>query len=212
MSRPVIVLGAGGHGRVLLDTLAAARLPIEGLVDPDASRHGQLFAGHPVLGADEDVLRYAPAAVFLANGLGSTANTGPRQRLFQHFRERGYDFAQLVHPHAYVAADLVAGAGLQVMAGAVVQPGCRFGANVIVNTRASVDHDCTLGDHVHVAPGVTLSGGVSVGAGTHVGSGATVIQGVTIGEGCLIAAGAVVVQDVPAGMRVLGVPGRARPR
>ena len=205
MNPPVVVLGGGGHARVLIDALRLLRVEIAGVVDPALA--GTVL-GAPVLGGDEVLDTLDRTGVRLVNGLGSVGLPGRREELFEHLKGKGFSFASVVHPAAVVAADVELGEGVQVMAGALVQTGSSIGANSIINTRASVDHDCRIGRHVHVAPGVTLSGNVTVGEGSHLGTGATAIQGVTIGAGALIAAGAVVVGEVAAGKKVRGVPAR----
>ncbi len=206
---PVIVLGAGGHAKVLLDMLRLQGQAILGVTDADAARHGASHAGYRVVGGDDAVLQHDPAGVRLVNGIGSTGDPQARRRLFDEFKRRGYVFQNVIHPSAIIAADTVLEEGTQVMAGAVIQPGSRIGMNTIINTSASVDHDCTVGAHAHLAPGVTLSGSVRIGDGTHVGTGACVIQGVAIGENCVIGAGAAVLADIPAGTRAAGVPARS---
>ncbi len=208
MSLPVIILGAGGHAKGLVDALLAASAVIAGIVDPDPALTGTKVLGVPVLGGDDIVNEYPPSEIQLVNGLGSVGLPVKRQQLFEKFKGMGYKFATVVHPSAVIASDVVLGEGVQVMAGVVIQPGCRIGINSIINTRASVDHDCAIGDHVHIAPGVTMSGGVKIGMGSHIGTGATVIQGLSIGNGCLVAAGAVVTNNIIAGAMVRGVPAR----
>ena len=208
MSTPVIILGGGGHAKVLVEALLANDAIIAGIVDPDQSLHGTKILGVPVVGGDEVVAAYPCAEVQLVNGIGSVKVPRTRLELFERFSARGYIFATVVHPSAVIASDAELGEGAQVMAGTVIQPGSRIGRNAIVNTKASVDHDCLIGDHVHLAPGVTLSGEVTVGAGTHVGTGATVIQGVRIGSGSMVGAGALVLKDVPDGVTAMGVPAK----
>lgn len=205
---PVIVLGAGGHAKVLIDVLRLSSTEILAVTDADARKHGSTVAGLRVVGGDDAVLQHDPAHVQLVNGVGSTDRPHMRRRLFDEFKRRGYVFQSVTHPSAMIAADAVLEEGAQVMAGAVIQPGSRIGMNAIVNTGACVDHDCAVGAHVHLAPGVVLSGHVRVGDGAHLGTGACVIQGVTIGENCVIGAGAVVLTDIPAGARAAGVPAR----
>ena len=200
--RPVVVVGGGGHGRVVLDVLRAAGAQIMGVVDPSEEIEKRLPAGVVRLGGDGWLEAADAEAIALVNGIGSVNVPTLRRTVFERWSDRGFAFARVVHPAAIVAADAVLGDGCQIMAGAIVQPGARIGADAIVNTGASVDHDCDIGAHVHIAPGVTLSGGVVVGEASHIGTGAIVIQNVRIGAGALVGAGVVVTRDVAAGARV----------
>ena len=208
---PVILLGAGGHARVLIDALRCVGARILGFTCPEAGRRDELFDDVAFLGGDEAVLARPSGSVYLVNGLGTVASTALRSALYLRFTAKGYRFAQVIHPSAVIASDVRLGEGVQIMAGAVVQPGVRIGDNSLVNTRVSVDHDCEIGAHVHIAPGATLSGAVSVGDGAHIGTGATIIQGITIGGGSLVAAGATVIEPVPDHVTVVGLPARVRP-
>lgn len=208
MSDPLLILGAGGHAKVLVEALLADGALIAGLLDADPARLGDNVLGVPVIGEDRTAEDFPCDAVRLVNGIGSIGLPTLRRAIFEKFSVRGYGFATVIHPSAVVASDAELGEGAQIMAGAVLQPGCHIGSNAIINTRASVDHDCTVGDHTHIAPGVTISGGVTIGSGCHVGTGATVIQGVRIGDGSVVGAGAVVTKDVAAGVTVVGVPAK----
>lgn len=199
--RPVIVIGGGGHARVLIDALRLRGRRILGICDPRLPV-GQGLLGIEVLGGDEALARFPASEIELANGVGTTGETTVRDGLYRRFASAGFDFVRIVHPSAVIAGDAELGTGVQVMAGAVIQSGSRIGANSIVNTRASVDHDCRIGESVHLAPGVTLSGVVAIGDGTHVGTGACVIQGIAIGRNCLVRAGAVVTSNIRDGGRV----------
>ena len=204
--RPIIVLGAGGHAKVVIDTLLALGRKIAGIADSDPKTHGNDVLGVSVLGGEEAVEARAAGDISLANGVGSTGDAGRRKDIFERFRDKGYEFVSIVHPSAIIAAGIEIKDGAQIMAGAIIQPDCRIGENAIINTGARVDHDGIIGDHAHVAPGAVLGGTVSVGAQTHIGAGATVIQNIKIGTRCLVAAGAVVTGDIADGIRVSGVP------
>ncbi len=205
MTRRVVVLGAGGHARVLLDALRLLGDDVVGCIDPDPAAG---LPGVPRLGGDEAFATLDPAGVLLVNGLGSIASTALRRRVHADATARGFAFATVVHPSAVVARDVVLAAGAQVCAGAVLQTGARVLDDALVNTRASVDHDSVVGAHAHVAPGAVVCGGVTIGDGAHVGTGAVLVQGVRIGADALVGAGAVVLRDVAAGRRVVGVPAR----
>jgi sugar O-acyltransferase (sialic acid O-acetyltransferase NeuD family) len=206
---PVIVVGAGGHAKVLIDILHMNHIPMIGLTDKNMKSQGKTILGVPIIGDDDLILSYSPQKIMLVNGLGSTGSTLHRQQIFTTFKDRGYGFCNVIHKSAILAKDISYGEGIQVMAGSVIQPGCVLGNNVILNTKASVDHDCVVGDHVHIAPGTTICGGVIVGEGAHVGTGSVVVQGVKIGKASIVGAGAVVTKDIPDYTLVMGVPAKA---
>lgn len=210
MNIPVIILGAGGHGRVVLDLLKSLGHEAAGFIDRNQVLWGQVIDGVPVIGGDDEILKKPPGEIRLAMGLGGVGDNRPRMSLYEMFCARGYFFPCFFHPSSIVSGTASTGGASMVMAGAVIQAGCILGKNVIINTGALVDHDCRIGDHVHVAPGAVLSGGVTVGSGAHIGTGAVVIQNIHIGEDSVVAAGAVIVRDVSRGSVVMGVPGRER--
>ncbi len=209
---PLLVLGAGGHARVLIDALQQSGAVIRGILDPEVSLQGTSIMAVPVLGADERVRDFQASEIRLVNGLGSVRDTTARRRLFETMKAQGYSFATVIHPTSIVAPDVQLGEGVQVLANAVVNTAVVLQDNVIVNTAAVVEHDCQIGAHSHIAPRATLAGGVSVGQGCHIGLAASVLQNLSIGESSLVAAGAVVVRAVPAGHSARGVPARMYPR
>lgn len=204
----VLVIGAGGHGRVVADAARAAGMRVIGFTDRDASLRGKRVDGVEVLGDDEALSAFDPRGVGLLNGVGTTGEASARRKLHERLANRGWTLASVVHPRATLGAGVELGAGVQVMAGAIVQPGARLGDGTIINTGAVVDHDCRIGAHCHVAPGAVLSGGVTLGEECHVGTGAVLIQGVILGARCLIGAGAVVTRTHGDDLKLIGVPAR----
>ena len=193
---PIILLGSGGHAKVVKNVLNEIGAQILGATDSDPKAHGMVWMGLQILGGDDYVNNYSTDTVKLVNGIGSIGRVVVRRNLFEGFKKKGYKFLTLIHPSAILAKDVILEEGAQIMAGAVIQPGVRIGRNVIINTRASIDHDCIIGDHAHIAPGATLSGAIQVGEAVHIGAGATVIQGINIGVESIVAAGAVVYRNV----------------
>jgi sugar O-acyltransferase (sialic acid O-acetyltransferase NeuD family) len=208
MNLPVLIIGGGGHAKVLIEALRLRSVTILGIIDADYSKIGTEVSGIRVIGDDSVLSAHTPEALHLVNGIGSVHVPKLRMTVFEKCKATGFTFATVIHPSAVVASDVVLDEGAQIMAGAVIQPGCTIGSNTIVNTNASVDHDCVIGNHVHLSPGVTLSGGVTIGDTVHVGSGATVIQGVTIGKNSFVGAGSVVVTNIPGNAEVMGVPAK----
>ena len=209
-SLPFLIIGAGGHAKVVLDLLLASGCTVVGMLDVDPQSLGRQILGHPVLAEDITLAAHLPGTVLLANGVGGIGHTEQRRRVFERMVTQGYVFPALIHPTAIIARDVMVEDSAQVMAGAVIQTGAHIGHNSIVNTRAIIDHDCQIGGNCHIAPGATLSGSVRLGDGAHVGTGACVIQGIHIGAHACVGAGAVVIRDVASHSVVTGVPAHRR--
>lgn len=205
-----VILGGGGHAKVLIDALqmSGAAIP-RAVLDPDPSRWGQSLWGVPILGGDDLLPELKGRGIgYFTVGLGSVGDSQPRKRLF----DLGVSFhlkpLSVIHPSAVFSRRVKMGEGSQIFPGSVVNAGAALGVNVIINSGAVVEHDCVVGDHVHVATGAHLAGAVRIGAGAHIGIGATVKQGIAIGESAVVGAGAVVVKDVLLHTLVVGVPAR----
>lgn len=209
MAIDFIVIGAGGHAKVVIEAIRAAGLgTIRGLIDPAPATPEVL--GVPVLGGDE--ILPALRAQGVSAAVIALGNNGARQRIGGKLRELGFALPSIVHPSALVSPSARLGEGIVVMANAVVGTDSAVGDFAIINTSASVDHDNVIGIAAHVAPGCALAGNVTVGDRTLVGVGSAVRPGITIGADAVVGAGSAVVNDIPAGARVAGTPARPLPQ
>ena len=196
---PLVMIGAGGHAKVLHALALALGRSIVGVCDPQLVQQGQTFwRGIPVLGGDDALDKIDPATVELINGIGQCVRSQTRQVVYTNLRQAGFRFPVLVHPVAWVASTAKLAQGVQVMAGAIIQPDCCIGENSIINTGASVDHDCSIGANVHIAPGATVCGGVLVSDRAFVAAGTTIIQGLSVGESAIVGAGVVLLRSLEA--------------
>ncbi len=203
--KPVIIIGNGGHAKVLTDILLLGNRKIIGFTAPVEEKNSyNLF----YVGPDKAILNYHPTEIELVNAIGSVSNTSLREKLFNEFKSQGYFFSAVIHPTAIISSTVKLGEGVQILAGTVIQPFAKIDDNTIVNTSSSIDHDCCIGKHCHISPGTTLSGGVIVGKGTHIGTGATIIQSIKIGKKVLIGAGSLVIRDVIDNKVVYGNPAK----
>jgi len=193
--KPVIILGAGGHAKVISEALNRSGTEILGFVAPDKNP-GTLFMGRKILGDDQFINTFSPDDVLLANGIGALPGNKLRWLLAERMRRQGYSFISIFHPSAIIAMDVKFAEGVQVMAGAVIQPGTQVGRDSIINTGVLLDHDCKISENCHLAPGVVCSGNVKVGTGVHIGTGTSVIQNITIEKNAVVASGSVVYKDI----------------
>ncbi|MEM6560648.1 MAG: acetyltransferase [Planctomycetota bacterium] len=206
-SPQIVIVGAGGHGKVVLDIVrAAGRYKPVGFVDAD--ERARDVGGLPVLGDIRALPKLAANGVtgcIIAIGGGHV-----RRSYAEEARDANLELVNAVHPAANVSPTATLGVNVVVAAGATVCTEATLADSVIVNTNAVVDHECRVDVAAHIAPGALLAGRVTVGVEAFVGMGAKVIQCLSIGERATVGAGAVVVHDVPAGVTVLGVPARRK--
>ncbi|MEO8081388.1 MAG: acetyltransferase [Caldimonas sp.] len=203
MRTEIVIVGAGGHGRVVMDALIAGDESVTAaFADDDPALHGGSIFGRRV-GPVADLCTSIDFHFHVAIGRNAVRAETTAQLL-----GRGGRAVTIVHPAAVVAPSSELGPGCFVAAQAVVAPGASVGGGSIVNHGAVVDHDCVVGAFSHVAPNATLAGAVVLGRGVLVGAGANVLPGVKIGDGAVIGAGAVVDGDVVPGAVVAGVPAR----
>jgi len=201
--KQLLILGAGGHGKVMAEVAEACGewKQIAFLDDRYASLNGKLR--WPVLDAIRHANRFVSTYSHVAVAVGDSAlRLGWLTMLDSH----GFLTPSLIHPTAWVSPSAVLGDGCVVMANATVQADVHMGKGCIVNSGASVDHDCNLADGVHICPGVSLGGDVNVGKSSWLGIGSSVIQGIHIGEHVTVGAGAAVIRDIADGLTVVGVP------
>jgi sugar O-acyltransferase (sialic acid O-acetyltransferase NeuD family) len=204
--RAIVILGAGGHARVVGEAIGAER--VAGHLSPgnDGSTPDALLG--PRLGSDDTARELAATGYAVAIGVGFVGRDGAERRAGIISALNDIELVTVRHVDASISGSAQIGAGSFIGPGAIVGAGATIGRAAIVNTGAIIDHDCVLGANVHVAPGATLSGDVTVGDNTLIGVGARVIQGVRIGAGVVVGAGAVVIDDLADGVTAVGVPAR----
>ncbi|MEN9336598.1 MAG: putative acetyltransferase EpsM [Bacteroidota bacterium] len=196
METNLILFGASGHGKVVVDILHCLGIEVTQICD-DNPKIAKIQGVTVVPTTEVD---FTSATLLFTIG-----NNRVRAKLANRFTN---SFITAVHPKAVLAKSVQMDTGTVVMAGAVINTEARIGKHVIINTGALIDHECIVEDFVHISPGVALAGNVTIGEGTHVGIGACVIQGVKIGKWCTIGAGAVIIKDIPDYAVVVGNPGK----
>jgi sugar O-acyltransferase (sialic acid O-acetyltransferase NeuD family) len=203
-----VIIGAGGHGRKLLDIVEAVNagsptFDFVGFLDDGSGPWERVQRrGASVLGP---VQRLADFDARYAIGIGPPE---ARCRIDELATRSGSHAVTLVHPQATVASDVRAAPGLVMAAGSRITTNVTVGRHVHLNVNATLSHDCEVGSYSILNPGAHISGEVSLGASVVVGSGAVVREGCTVGAGTVIGAGAVVINDLPADVTAVGVPAK----
>lgn len=199
MNNRLVIIGAGGHGKVIADNALKNGYTDICFVDDHAAG---ACMGFPIIGTSEDISNLNDGKTDFVIAVGSNEI---RKRIAQ---AHDVNWVTLIHPSAQIAVHVSIGKGTVVMAGAVINACASVGEHCIINTGAIVEHDNAIGDYVHLSPGVKLSGTVTVGACTWIGTGACVINNIDICGRCTIGAGAVVIRNVTEEGTYVGVISR----
>ncbi len=199
----LILIGAGGHGRVVADLAQESGYKDICFVDSKWPEVKENLIW-PIIGNRFEA-GTSDCHVMVTIGSCSTRLLLTRQLL-----EREYHLPVLLHPSAAFSQFATAGAGTVVMPQVAINAGARLGAAVIANTGCTIDHDCELSDGVHVSPGAHIAGGVKIGEATWVGIGSCIRENISVGKNVVVAAGSVVVSNIPDNAIVMGIPAQTR--
>nr|WP_321500567.1 acetyltransferase [uncultured Dethiosulfovibrio sp.] len=199
----IYVLGAGGHGKVVISTIRAMGLRVEAILDDDRSLWGSYLLEVEVTGPIDSLREQKHPKAIIAIGINRI-----REKIAT--RLDGVEWISAIHPSAVIDVSVKIGPGTAIFAGAVVQPDSTVGNHVIVNTGATVDHDCVLEDFVHIAPGCHLAGNVSLRRGAFMGIGSCAVPGATVGPWTTVGAGGAVISDLPENTVAVGIPAREK--
>ncbi|MBN2376942.1 MAG: acetyltransferase [Sedimentisphaerales bacterium] len=203
----IVIVGAGGHGRVVLDILRNNhQFEVVGFLDSNPALHNNFVDGIEVFG---DLSALGRAHEFGFRGaVIAIGDNRIRQAYAETVEKSGIGLVSAIHPTATIADTATIGKNVVIAAGAKVCTHVSIEDSAICNTGCIIDHESHIGKAVHICPGVRMAGHVNVQQAAFIGIGATVIQNITIGEAAVIGAGAVVIGDVAAYSTVVGVPAK----
>jgi sugar O-acyltransferase (sialic acid O-acetyltransferase NeuD family) len=198
----LLILGAGGHGKVIAD-IALLMNKWENIAFLDDTKQNNPIGNMPIIGKLEDYALHKKEYQYAFVAIG---NNRLRFEWFERLSNEGFIIPTLIHPFSAVSKFSKIGEGTVIMGGVVINPNAQIGRACIINTSSSIDHDCLLADGVHISPGVHIGGTVNIGENTWVCLGSSIINNVNIGINAIIAAGAAVINSVPDNVMVAGVP------
>ncbi|MCM4157099.1 acetyltransferase [Gramella sp. AN32] len=192
----MIVYGASGHGKVIIDILKVLDLKIDQILDDNPEI--KCLQNYTVAQNLDESLKHSEVVIAIGNNM-----------IRKNIAAKNLKFcAALIHPRAMVSDSANLGKGTVVMANSVINACTKVGNHCIINTGSIIEHDVHIADFAHISPGAIITGNVEIGAGTHIGAGASIIPGIKIGKWAIIGAGAVIIDEVPDYAVVVGNPGK----
>lgn len=189
MPKDVVIIGAGGHAKVIADIVYKSHDNIIGFLDDNQDiQNKTIYLDKKVIGTTKKIDKYQDKYFIIAIG-----NNKIRKEIFSSYNLKWYT---AIHPNAIIANEVEIGEGSVVMAGAIINPCTQIGRHCIINTKVSIDHDNIIEDYVHISPGATLAGTVHIKEKTWIGAGSTIINNITIKQNNIIGAGSVVIKNI----------------
>lgn len=198
----LIIIGAGGHGKVVANIAMLNGYKEIYFMDDDTSK--KYIGKYQIIGTTKDINRYKNEYDFFI----AIGNNETRKKLTMLLLDNDIQLVSLIHPSAVIDNTVQIGYGVVVMANAVINADTKIGNNVIVNTASSIDHDCIINDYVHVSPGVHIAGNVHIGEKTWLCIGSSIINNISVSRNCIIGAGSVVLRNIEKSGVYVGIPMR----
>lgn len=205
----LIIIGAGGHGKVVADIAIKNQFEVLGFLDDDTSKINN--GKYKIIGTVHDMDNISKNIDISMNKIYffvAIGNNKTRENIAKLLEQKGLNQTILIHPSAVIDETVDIGEGTVVMANAVINAECKVGKGCIVNTSSSIDHDCIIGDFVHISPGVHIAGSVQIGKRTWMGIGSNTINNISICENCIIGASSLVSKNIIEEGTYLGTPCR----
>ena len=207
--KKVIILGAGGHANVVLEGINHLQYKVEGFLDKDIARQGEIISGVPILGNDSDPEKWLSMGITCCIvGIGHVGHPEIRNKLYDRYASAGFEMINAIHPTAYISPGACIGSGNAIMPGTIINTGTVIGNNCIINTGSIIEHDVKILNGVHIAPRCVVAGGSYIGENTFIGAGATIINGIRIECNSTVGAGSVVISNLPANSLSVGIPAK----
>ncbi len=197
-NKKLIIIGAGGHGRVCAEAASLSGYSEIAFLDD------RKVEGLPVIGTLNDIEKYTGEYCFFV----AIGDNSLRKKILKNVKELGGELASIIHPFSSVSKSAEIGEGTVIMAGAVVQANAKIGDGVIINTCSSVDHDCVVGNWTHVAVGARLAGSVNAGKSVFLGAGCVILNNLSVTDNCIVGAGSAVICNIDDVGTYVGVPAR----
>jgi sugar O-acyltransferase (sialic acid O-acetyltransferase NeuD family) len=203
MRDKLLIVGAGGHGKVVAD-IALKMRKWKNIAFLDDNQTLKEVMDLPVIGNTKDFYKYTDDSDFFI----AIGNNYVRETYYNKLIAKEANFATLIHPNAIMGDRVEIGDATVIMAGTVINTHAKIGKGCIINTGAIIDHDSEIEKFVHISSGANIAGNVRIGKNTWIGIGSTISNNLSIAGGCKIGAGAVVIRDIFEPGTYVGVPVR----
>ncbi len=206
----LIIIGAGGHGKVIADTATELNLYHEiAFLDDifNCDHHKKKILIWQIIGNTKDINKTSILERF-ESAFVAIGNAKIRLSFISALKKLGYYIPVIKHPTSFVSNFSKVGEGTAILANSNLQADSIVGKGSILNTGSNIDHEVNLSDGVHICPGSSIAGNVSIGKNSWIGIGSSVKENINIGSNVIVGAGAVVNKNLPDNVIAKGIPAK----
>ena len=154
MNEKVVIIGAGGHAKVIADIVIRSNDELIGFLDDNILKETSIIKNYKVIGTIKDAkeLQQNNSKIKFIIGIG---NNDVRKKIAEAY---SLPYYTAIHPSAIIGLNVKIEEGTVLMANSIINPDSKIGKHCIINTGTIVEHENTIEDYVHLSPSVTLSG------------------------------------------------------
>jgi len=180
MNSPIVLVGAGGHAKVVLDLLLDNKQEIDGFIDPEVDIFYELTK------LSDENIDFDRVSLSMALGGVKPDSLLNRLNLYNKYKTKGASFTNIISDNAHISKRAEIGEGVFINNGAIINGPSKIGNLAIINTRATIEHDVVIEDGAHIAPGAIVLGNSHIGKNSMIGSGAVILPGTSVPDNVLV--------------------------
>ncbi len=208
MKNKLLILGSGGHGRVVADVAEKTKSFQEiSFLDNTflSSSCSKLINSKTVIGeiSKKSIEKYYSEFSHAFVGIGDNKI---RIKWLKILEKMNFEIPTIIDPSAEISKYALLEKGSFINTNVVIQCNVKIKSGSILNTSCTIDHDSIVGEGTHISPGVNIAGNVNIGKSCWIGIGSQIIQNVKIGDNVTVGGGSLVLKDIPKNLKVFGSP------
>jgi acetyltransferase EpsM len=204
MENKIILIGAGGNCKKIIDMLDSYNLKIYGILDDKfKGKNMNFYNNTKIIGKIQNVNNYSNCDIYVTIGCIIF-----RRNFFNKYNNLKYP--NLIHKNCSISKTCKLGKGIIVHCGVYIGPDSIIEDFCHIDTNSCIEHDCNLGTNVMICPGVNFCGHSIIKNNVFIGTGTTVNDStdkqIIIGNNCFVGSGSLIIKSVPDNILYYGTP------
>lgn len=202
----MLIIGAGGHAREILDVLEKNNITEEIFLYDDISNDldDKLFNKYTIVKNIQDLTNLKIKKFVIGVG-----NPSLRKILSDKFKSLGWELCSVISKQIIIGNhNVILENGINIMHNVFISNEVFIGEGALINNGVNLHHNVVIGKFCEISPKVCITGNVTVGDHTSIGASTVIIPKIRIGKNCIIGAGSVVNKDIPNNSIAVGVPAK----